>query len=203
MAIGSWRKAADAADEAAVAGRPVRNGIAGTSGNDVLVGTSGNDDFGLSEGGEDEARGLGGNDRFYLGSAYSPGDRIDGGRGSDVVFLDGTSDVTLIADQFKSVERFRFYGETNGDEIYTIGDGFEGLIIRSTRPFYGVIDASALTTGPVRFVEDHSHEVLIGGAKGDTFVSSLFSGEIFTEGGAEIDLYSTSPATALVIWQIA
>ncbi|HEY2071923.1 MAG TPA: hypothetical protein VGG48_20370, partial [Rhizomicrobium sp.] len=63
--------------------------ITGTTGDDTLPGTSGDDQFNLIQGGEDTATGLGGNDIFSMGGKLDAGDSIDGGAGSDQVWLRG------------------------------------------------------------------------------------------------------------------
>jgi Ca2+-binding RTX toxin-like protein len=62
--------------------------ILGTSGDDVPHGGGGNDVFYLGTG-SDTAYGDAGNDTFHFDSHFGAGDRIDGGSGTDTLYLSG------------------------------------------------------------------------------------------------------------------
>ncbi len=65
--------------------------ITGGASNDVLTGGAGNDTFHLENGGNDTANGHGGDDIFEMGSAFTAGDTIDGGTGSNTIEFNQTN----------------------------------------------------------------------------------------------------------------
>jgi subtilisin family serine protease len=80
--------------------------FSGTTADDVRSGGPTDDLFRLGHGGEDQAHGGAGNDGFYLGAAFSAGDRIDGGEGKlDQVGLQGSySALRLGANSLTNIE---------------------------------------------------------------------------------------------------
>ena len=90
------------------------NGVAGTGdqlrgdgGNNTINGTDAADYFDLSQGGNDSVSGGNGNDTFFLGAAFTAGDSIDGGAGTnDQIGLQGnySAGLTLGANATRNVE---------------------------------------------------------------------------------------------------
>jgi Ca2+-binding RTX toxin-like protein len=88
----------------AIVGRANVNYVLGTSGRNAITGTNGADYFDLSLGGDDIVDGLDGDDGFFFGAAFTAGDQVEGGAGTnDQIGLDGDYTVTL-GGNFSNVE---------------------------------------------------------------------------------------------------
>jgi len=182
--------------------------IKGTSGGDVLVGTSGDDLFNLRQGGDDYVQGGGGHDLFAFGASFTAADRIDGGDGSDTVFLDGNYGATaapfaLGAASLTSVEVLRLGGGHNYDLVSSDANVATGatLIVNAAALSVGdsiVFDGSAETDGHFRFVSSNATGRLTGGANRDVF---LLDGAKtpFCDGGGGDDVFVYGPATRNVL----
>jgi predicted extracellular nuclease len=96
----------------------------GTTGEDTINAGDGNDYVDLSQGGSDHASAGNGNDAIYFGTAYSPGDVVDGGAGTDTVGLrgdyTGANTATIAAGNFSNVEVLSLMTSTGGPVGYDI-----------------------------------------------------------------------------------
>ncbi|HEX5182776.1 MAG TPA: Ig-like domain-containing protein, partial [Allosphingosinicella sp.] len=102
-------------DQETVAITLAPNGFIDGNGSDnVLSGTPGDDFFRVQQGGNDTLSGLGGNDVFYFGAAYSSGDQVDGGPGSDIVAIQGNyPSLTLGTHSLDNVETLSILTHTD------------------------------------------------------------------------------------------
>jgi Ca2+-binding RTX toxin-like protein len=175
------------------------------SGDDVLTGGSGNsgglgDTFNLVNGGNDSAYGGGANDQFLLYGSLTAADTIDGGIGTDTLYLNGdysggftfgASTITNIESivltaghsyNFSSVDANVASGATMAVSAIALGSG-------NTLFF----NASAETDGSLSLTGGAGNDTLTGGAQGDTF--NLFAGgSDAAYGGGGNDLYNMNAA---------
>ncbi|HEY2070344.1 MAG TPA: calcium-binding protein [Rhizomicrobium sp.] len=166
----------------------------GTTGNDTLTGTADADTFNLIQGGEDTASGLAGNDIFTMNASFDAGDKIDGGAGSDQLWLRGdySTGITFNDTTLLNVERIALgagtnYKLTSSDATVASGatmtvDGSK-LAAANTLTF----DGSAETNGHLDLIGGAGNDVLKGGAGGDTF-DLRSGGEDTITGGSGNDL---------------
>jgi Ca2+-binding RTX toxin-like protein len=162
----------------------------GTAGDDNLVGTSGGDEFDVSQGGKDTVSGLEGGDIFTFGSTLTERDRIDGGDGTDIVFIDGNYSLTLSANSFVGVEWLEL--ATGHDyDITVVEDNFittariigDDLGATDTLTF----DAHRDTDTYFTILGGAGNDVLAGGHLGNQF-DMFEGGSDDVEGGDGADL---------------
>jgi Ca2+-binding RTX toxin-like protein len=79
----------------------------GNAGDDSFTGGAANDIFNIFQGGNDTAVGGDGSDKFNLGAAFTRFDSLDGGTGSDTLFLSGDYSVrvTFLATTMVNIEK--------------------------------------------------------------------------------------------------
>ena len=146
------------------------------------VGSPVNDTFNLTAVGDFTDQGLGGNDRFYFGGALTAADKVDGGTGKDVAYLDGDYSgahaVTLASDTLVGIERITLaaghdYDLTSDDGTVASGDvltvGGSKLQAGDSLAFNG----AAETDGRFLFQGGAGDDTLTGGAGADTFNLAL------------------------------
>ena len=146
------------------------------------VGSPVNDTFNLTAVGDFTDQGLGGNDRFYFGGALTAADKVDGGTGKDVAYLDGDYSgahaVTLASDTLVGIERITLaaghdYDLTSDDGTVASGDvltvGGSKLQAGDSLAFNG----AAETDGRFLFQGGAGDDTLTGGAGADTFDLTL------------------------------
>ena len=68
----------------------------GTIGADNLTGTYAGDTFDLIQGGSDTAKGGLGGDTFFMGAFLDATDKLEGGGGNDIVYMDGDYSAGLL-----------------------------------------------------------------------------------------------------------
>ena len=163
--------------------------LRGTAGADSIIGTAGDDLINLSFGASDIATGGGGNDGFYLGAAFDPLDRIDGGAGTlDQVGLQGTyaTRITLAADTIRNIETLVFL--PGNDTRFALSNGAlsafdiktddgniaagKTLTVQANTLRSGenlTFDGSAETDGSFLFYAGLGTDVFTGGQKDDGF----------------------------------
>lgn len=155
----------------------------GTGGDDNLVGGEGPDDFDLSQGGNDVANGKAGDDTFYFADDFNELDHVIGGKGNDVLALDGLygTAVTLSDQNFSGIEQLilldNTYRFTLLDSAIAAGKTLNidtgtthaGELIR--------IDAQQETNGAIHYV---------GGSADSTVFTGFGDDRIFTAGGTDI-----------------
>jgi predicted extracellular nuclease len=169
--------------------------INGTPGNDSPNGTAGNDLFNLSQGGNDTVNGSDGNDYIYFDGAFTAGDSVDGGAGTDTLALLGNYVLTFDADSLVNIERLALlsgtaiggahvtYDVTTIDEnvgagqVLTVLGG--GLQSDETLVFNG----SAETDGSFYVAGGAANDTLAGGQKNDALVGNGGNDTLYGMGG--------------------
>lgn len=153
----------------------------GTSGDDSLVGTINHDDFHLEDGGDDTAIGGGAADAFYMGASLTAEDRLDGGGGSDTVWLQGDYSAGLVIgpDTLHAMERIQLAAGFSYDL-----SGFTGVNVGASF----VVDAATLTEDDSARVDLSGLKVatwLYGGAGADELIGGRGDDKIDGRGGAD------------------
>ena len=179
--------AAGASGHDYIDGETARDTLEGGAGNDTLLGGSGEDD--LSGGvGNDYLDGGSGDDTLIAGegddmlSGWTGSDRIDGGSDYDTLVESGDYDFTLTnasltgigSDTLVSIEQV-FLSGGEGDNT---------------------IDASAFNVGKVRLDGGEGDDVLVGGARNDTLISS--AGRDRLTGNGDGDIFRLSGRTQFI-----
>ncbi|WP_066649320.1 MULTISPECIES: beta strand repeat-containing protein [Sphingomonas] len=154
-------------------------GFGGSGGNDNYTGTAGNDFFNFSQGGNDRVNGGDGNDGFLFGAAFTAGDSVDGGNGTnDQIGLQGNyagaNALTLSANTIANVEVIAVlpgfsYDITTVDANIAAG---QTLTLFGTNLGAGdnfTVNASAETDGAVRVYGGLGIDTFTGGAGNDGF----------------------------------
>lgn len=167
----------------------------GTAGDDDFTGTSGDDNFNLHQGGEDTATGLGGNDIFSMGATLDAGDSLNGGTGSDAVFLRGdySHRLTFGAGTITNIARlavgagFDYNLATNDATVASGGK----MVIDASKLGEGdtlTFNGSAETNGHFHIFGGAGDDVVTGGNGGDGFDMRFAGGEDRFLGGGGDDL---------------
>ena len=165
--------------------------IYGGQGSDTLTGGKQKDIFHLEYGGNDTATSGGGIDIFYFGDAFTAADTViadksAGGR----IELFGTSyagGITLGATTMRNVTDLWLDGGANYTITLNDGNVAKGKLLTVDGYFLAAgksltFDGSAETDGSLRLDGGDGNDVLVGGAKADTF--DLFAeGNIIFGGG--------------------
>jgi Ca2+-binding RTX toxin-like protein len=84
--------------------------VYGGAGDDRLIGGGGVDNLHIEAGGADLAIGGGGADTFGAGDQLDRGDRLNGGHGSDILFLNGDYNLALRPNTVRFIERIDLTG---------------------------------------------------------------------------------------------
>ena len=152
----------------------------GTEGGDLIDGSGTPvNSYDVSQGGDDWVIGSSGDDHIFYGGAFTPGDRNDGGSGTDTLGLFGTYSFTFDANDLVSVERLALYGNRHfsgspaaGYSITTVDAnvGAAGLFV--TALSLGADEALAFngtaeTNGRFTILSGAGADTLAGGAGGD------------------------------------
>ncbi|MBA3878807.1 MAG: hypothetical protein C0500_03720 [Sphingobium sp.] len=154
-------------------------GFGGSGANDYYVGTAANDYFNFSQGGDDRASGGDGNDGFFFGAAFTAGDNVDGGAGTnDQIGLQGdyagANALSLSMNNLTNVEVIAAlpgfsYDITTVDANIAAG---QTLTLFGTNLGAGdnfTVNASAETNGAVRVYGGLGIDTFTGGAGNDGF----------------------------------
>jgi Ca2+-binding RTX toxin-like protein len=159
--------------------------IPGTPGDDLLVGTKDHDVFQLEAGGSDRVSGRRGNDTFSFGDSFGPGDRVDGGKGADLLQLwgDYADGVALTRKNVIDVEVVQLGGPAGGTfRLSATGDLFSGefpgeLTVVAEDGYAGALDIDAQGLAVLRFTA-------AGAAGADVFRGSAAT-NVFSGGGGD------------------
>lgn len=161
----------------------------GTDGDDSIIGTMASDHFDLSQGGEDIARGRGGDNVFYMGAAFDAGDLIYGGKGHNVLELDGdySAGVSFSVSHVFGVRDIRL--DPGHDYSITLAPGnLRGLVFDASRlsaDDRAVIDASHFGRGlSVGFIGGPGTDVFTGGYGGGFYMGAELQASDRLTGGA-------------------
>jgi Ca2+-binding RTX toxin-like protein len=167
--------------------------VIGGAGNDWLRGGDGNDYFDISYGGKDTVLGGHGGDTISPGAALSSNDRLNGGMGSDTLFLQGdySGGLTFAAATLTGVEQISLSGGFDYD--LTLHDGTiaagEALLIA----VYGLgstdkltLDASQETNGRISVTGGAGADWLAGGNQEDTLSGGVRADTIRGGGGDDL-----------------
>ncbi|HEV2562221.1 MAG TPA: bluetail domain-containing putative surface protein, partial [Rhizomicrobium sp.] len=172
--------------------------------NDVLTGGAGTDVFNLQNGGNDIVHGGGGNDTFNMAAAFTAADQIDGGAGTDVVWLDGdySQGVTFLATTMVNVETINLAGGHSYNLTTNAATVAAGQTLKIDGSALGASDmltfngAAETTYGSFTIIDGAGNDVLTGGAWRDTF-NMENGGNDIVHGGAQndsINMYGTLTA---------
>jgi Ca2+-binding RTX toxin-like protein len=137
--------------------------------------------------------GGGGNDTFSVGANFNGSDTINGGAGSDTVNFNGN--ISLGLSSITNVETLTFgagfsYSLTTADA--TVASGATLKVDASALTATGLnFNGSGETDGSFAFIGGASNDVLVGGAKADTFDLS-HGGTDSAQGGGGADLFTAS-----------
>lgn len=159
----------------------------GTIFNDTQNGGAADEVFDFSQGGSDTLNGGGGQDWFKMGGELDPLDRIDGGDGSDTLFVgDLAAPVTLQADTIRNIEGIQF--ENTGRVSLALAEGNAGhftyVYANTTQVSF---DGSAVTSGDFVFSISGSANRLIGSQNGDTYATPLLDRKSIFDGSGGFD----------------
>ena len=157
--------------------------LTGSAYNDTLTGNSGNNVMNLAGGGNDTAYGGAGNDTFNLGAALTVTDKIDGGTGTDAVYLAGNyaAGLTFGATTLVNVETLNLaagfnYKLTTNDATVASGQTL-------------TVNGATLTAGNVLTfngaLETNGKFVITGGAGNDVLTGGTGADKIKGGGGAD------------------
>jgi predicted extracellular nuclease len=196
--------------------------INGTPGNDNPTATTGNDLFNVSQGGNDTVNGNDGDDYIYFGNAFTAGDSVDGGAGTDTLALLGNYAMTFDSDSLVNIERLALlsgtaiggshvtYNLTTIDDnvgagkVLTVLGG--GLQSDETMVFNG----SAETDGSFYVAGGAADDILVGGQKDDALVGNggddaLYglAGNDWLQGGAGADMLRGGTGRDLFVYKAA
>jgi Ca2+-binding RTX toxin-like protein len=168
----------------------------GTAGDDNLTGTYGGDYFNLAQGGDDHARGGAGVDTFSMEASMTSADRLEGGLGSDTVYIDGdySAGLTILAATLSDIETLYLFPGFDYD--ITIADGANqaasGMSVNAGALGAGDslrFNGSKETASPWYLFGGAGDDQLIGGGGADSF--ALYAGgDDFVVGGAGPDQLS-------------
>jgi Ca2+-binding RTX toxin-like protein len=153
--------------------------MVGGAGNDAFTGGAGADSFDLKVGGNDTVAAGAGDDTIDAGAALTAQDSIDGGAGTDFLYLSGNYSAGLVfgATTVTNVEVMILqagssYNLTMNNATLAAGQSLEinGLGLAAANSMN--INASAETdaTASYRFRGGKGNDVFVGGAGNDTFI---------------------------------
>jgi Ca2+-binding RTX toxin-like protein len=170
--------------------------MVGGAGNDVLTGGAGFDSFDLKRGGNDIVSAGAGDDSIDAGAALTAADRINGGAGTDTLYLSGNYSGGLVFEAATIANTEVIVLQSGNSYRLTMNNG--NLLAGQTLNISGAglgasntmtVDASAEldSTASYRFGGGKGNDVFIGGAGNDSFNGGAGS-DIFT-GGRGNDTY--------------
>jgi Ca2+-binding RTX toxin-like protein len=175
--------------------------MVGGAGNDVLTGGASQDFFDLKLGGNDTVAAGAGDDSIDAGAALTALDRIDGGAGTDFLYLGGNYSAGLVlgATTVTNVEVMILqagssYNLTMNNATLAAGQTLEinGLGLAAANSMN--INASAETdaTASYRFRGGKGSDVFVGGAGNDTFIGGAGADTLTGGNGNDSFLYRTA-----------
>ncbi|HEX3810779.1 MAG TPA: calcium-binding protein [Rhizomicrobium sp.] len=151
------------------------------SGNDHVLGGGGNDVIDLGDG-NDWASGNGGNDALNFGKHFNADDRVNGGSGTDTLYLAGdySRGVTLAAQTMKNIETMHLAGGNSYNFTFADGNIAAGATM--------TVDGRALGSGNSLHVNDSSEnngKIVVLGGLGDDTVTVGNHGSLANLGGGD------------------
>ncbi|MBV8685162.1 MAG: M10 family metallopeptidase C-terminal domain-containing protein [Alphaproteobacteria bacterium] len=173
--------------------------LAGDSDNNDIAGSPYGEYFDLSQGGNDNAQGNGGDDYFWFGGAFTNGDSVDGGAGTDVVGLLGTYALTFDSNDLVNIERLTLFSGTTlrGESHVTYTLTTVDANVAADKVLT-VLGTTLLSDEVLVFngrAETDGHFLIRGGAAGDTLVGGqqidfLYGGagndQLYGQGGNDL-----------------
>jgi Ca2+-binding RTX toxin-like protein len=162
----------------------------------VITGTGNADYFDLSQGGNDTASGLGGDDAFFFGAAFTSGDQVDGGPGTnDQIGLQGNysgpNALVMGANTIANIEAIVLLGNFSYQITTDDGNVAAGgvLKVQATQLTAGnslVFNGAAETDGSFLVFGSNGNDALTGGQGNDGFYvgPGQFTGADIVNGGA-------------------
>jgi Ca2+-binding RTX toxin-like protein len=162
----------------------------------------------LDSGGNDRVETGGGNDFIYFGGAFTTGDSVKGGQGSDTVALLGNYSLVLEADDLVGIEKLALYSSGNaaapngysvvthngtvaaGQKLTVIA---QSLLAGETLSFNGATE----TDGSFDIRGGRGNDTITGGAGADRIAGNLGADTLRGGAGADIFVYrSAADSTA-------
>ncbi|MDI6027057.1 calcium-binding protein [Corticibacterium sp. UT-5YL-CI-8] len=167
----------------------------GGEGNDIFKGGAQDDYFTGYQGGTDKFYGGAGDDFADFGSKLSSNDFFNGGAGDDGVYLSGNyGSLTLGSSRLASVESIDLGGDhsydiTTQDSLVAAGKtlAVSAYWIETGQNFQ--FDGSAETNGSFELTGSQGSDILIGGAKGDSFSFLNRGGNDVAKGNGGDDIF--------------
>ncbi|HEX2589873.1 MAG TPA: calcium-binding protein, partial [Rhizomicrobium sp.] len=157
-----------------------RFALIGGAGDDTLTGGARADTFDLSEGGDDTARGGAGNDTFDFGGAFTSGDNVDGGAGSNTLTMTGDANGALSDANVTHISKVILNG--NGLSFLQVTGDITGgagmLTVDASAATFGEADFTGATSSSYHFIGGDSPV----GAYGVTIGANIHQSDIFDGG---------------------
>jgi Ca2+-binding RTX toxin-like protein len=196
----SFDGAAEADGSFAVIGGAGNDVVTGGAQADILYGGLGSDTFDLSHGGNDQAYGGAGNDTFNMGAAFTAGDTIDGGLGTnDTLELNGDYTAgfalfTFSASMMTNVETLRLsdlhdYGILLDDGNVAAGKTLTVDASAVSAGHLATVSGTNDTDGSFHFIGGAGDNGFSGGAGADVF-DLVASVQNYVIGGAGNDTFN-------------
>jgi Ca2+-binding RTX toxin-like protein len=142
--------------------------LASGAGDDLLIGSSSQNVFFLN-GGDDTAIGGADYDEFHVDGVFTAQDRIDGGAGLNVLFLNQAEAPIVLGGAVKDIDRIELHGHAHFDFVAT-NDALDGeglLELFAYRKAGFNFDGSAETNGRFEISGSWQPDHLIGGERND------------------------------------
>jgi Ca2+-binding RTX toxin-like protein len=153
--------------------------ITGGAGSDTITGGAAADDIDLSLGGNDTLNAGNGDDYISLGGAFGSGDKINGGAGTDNLFLSSIPSLrggplTVTSAMISNIETINFEEEGHGTITFKIDDtvvaaGKSLQIYAGLTSGVLVFDGSAETNGILEVTGSSGADNIKGGKGNDIF----------------------------------
>jgi Ca2+-binding RTX toxin-like protein len=148
----------------------------GGVGNDTIHGTHGDDTFFMPDGGDDSVEGASGDDSFIFQDALTADDRINGGAGTDTLYISGdySAGLVLADDTIRNIEQIDLSSGVFNIAL-AAGNVAAGATLSVDILADVRLDASALADSSLHvFINDTGDRNLIGGG-GDDLVDAFVS----------------------------
>jgi Ca2+-binding RTX toxin-like protein len=193
--------------------------MVGGAGNDVFTGGAGSDSFDLRMGGNDTVAGGAGDDVVSAGAALTAAERIDGGAGTDFLYLSGnysaglTFDAATVANvEVIILQSGSSYNLTTNNATVLAGQTLEVSGIGLAAANSMVVNASAETDGTAVYrlkggrgadtlTGGAGNDLLDGGAGNDTLVGG--AGNDSLTGGAGADVLTGGAGNDTFVYKLA
>lgn len=146
----------------------------GDSGDNLIIGTKRADTIDASQGGKDTIQAGLNDDQIYLGQALTAADQIDGGAGSDTVYLDGDYHLRFRSHTLRDVEALGLAGGHDYDLTFADGNvASRGTLVVSADTLSAsdtfIFNGSGETNGRFVLVLGEARTAVRGGDGNDAF----------------------------------